>query len=159
IAPEIERMGEQRARLLADNIELDQKANLLASQAAELESAVRQMAEREAVMRESLRADDDALKGLRTSVQEKLELRSQIEVDLVRKQAELKYLDETSRKELNCAVEELAPADDPVPAPEAIAEAEQAVNEVSRRIEGLGPVNAAAMEEYQEAQQRQEFLS
>ena len=32
-------------------------------------------------------------------------------------------------------------------------------NEVRGKIEGLGAVNAAAMEEYQEAQQRQEFLS
>ena len=56
-------------------------------------------------------------------------------------------------------MEELAPADGPVPGAEAIAEAEQAANEVRNRIEGLGPVNAAAMEEYQEAQQRQEFLS
>ncbi len=32
IAPEIERLGEQRARLLANNIELDQRAALLAEQ-------------------------------------------------------------------------------------------------------------------------------
>src|SRR5205807_2297908 len=70
-----------------------------------------------------------------------------------------KFLDETSRKELNCAVEELAAGDDPVPDADTIAEAEQGCNEVRNRIESLGPVNAAAMEEYQEAQQRQEFLS
>jgi chromosome segregation protein len=110
-------------------------------------------------MREALRAGEEELKVLRNSVQETHEKRSQIEVDLVRKQAELKYLDETSRKELNCAVEELAPADDPVPDADAIAEAEQQANEVRSRIEGLGPVNAAAMEEYQEAQQRYDFLS
>jgi chromosome segregation protein len=92
-------------------------------------------------------------------VQETQEKRSQIEIDLVRKQAELKYLDETSRKELNCAVEELSAADDPIPDSDAIAEAEQAANEVRGRIEGLGAVNAAAMEEYQEAQQRHDFLS
>ncbi len=48
------------------------------------------------------------LKALRVDAQAAQEKRSQIEVDLVRKQAELKYLDETSRKELNCRVEELA---------------------------------------------------
>src|SRR5882757_10900819 len=32
IAPEIARLGEQRSRLLADNIELDQKGTLLAGQ-------------------------------------------------------------------------------------------------------------------------------
>jgi len=117
------------------------------------------MAAEDAAMREALRAGEEELKLLRVSVQETQEKRSQIEVELVRKQAELKYLDETARKELNCAVEELAPADDPVPDAEAIAEAELQANEVRTRIEGLGPVNAAAMEEYQEAQQRHDFLS
>ena len=159
IAPEIERLGEQRARLLADNIELDQKAANLAGQITSLEAQVNDMAAQDAAMRDALRAGEEELKLLRASVQETHEKRSQIEVELVRKQAELKYLDETSQKELNSPVAELAPADDPVPDAEAIAEAEQQANEVRNRIEGLGPVNAAAMEEYQEAQQRHDFLS
>jgi chromosome segregation protein len=159
IAPEIERLGEQRSRLLADNIELDAKAANLAGQITSLEAQVNDMAATDAAMREALRAGEEELKLLRASVQETHERRSQIEVELVRKQAELKYLDETSQKELNSPVAELAPADDPVPDAEAIAEAEQQANEVRNRIEGLGPVNAAAMEEYQEAQQRHDFLS
>ncbi len=159
IAPEISRLGEQRSRLLADNIELDQKAALLAEQITTLEAQVNEMATQEAAMRESLRATEEELKGLRAAVQETQEKRSQIEIELVRKQAELKYLDETSRKELNCPVEELSAADEPIPDSDAIAEAEQAANEVRGRIEGLGAVNAAAMEEYQEAQQRHDFLS
>jgi chromosome segregation protein len=159
IAPEIERLGESRARLLADNIELDRRVALLADEIAGLEASVNEMAAQDAGMRETLRAGDEELKLLRAAVAESHEKRSQIEVDLVRKQAELKFLDETSRKELNCAVEELAPADDPVPDADAIGEAEQQCNEVRHRIEALGAVNAAAMEEYLEAQQRQEFLS
>jgi chromosome segregation protein len=159
IAPEISRLGEQRARLLADNIELDQKGTLLAEQITTLEARVNEMATQDAGMREALRANEEELKGLRAAVQEMQEKRSQIEIDLVRKQAELKYLDETSRKELGCGVEELSAADDPVPDSDAIAEAEQSANEVRNRIEGLGAVNAAAMEEYQEAQQRHDFLS
>jgi chromosome segregation protein len=159
IAPETERLGALRARLLADNIELDQRATALAGQIAALEARVNEMALQDASMREALRAGEEELKALRISVQECHERRSQIELDLVRKQAELKFLDETSRKELNCPVEELAPSDDPVPDADTIAEAEAQCNEVRNRIEGLGPVNAAAMEEYQEAQQRQEFLS
>jgi len=159
IAPEIERLGEQRSRLLANNIELDQRAALLAEQITTLEARVNEMAQQDEGMREALRVGEENLKGLRAAVQESMEKRAQTEVDLVRKQAELKYLDETSRKELNCPVEELAAADDPVPDGDTIAEAELACNEVRNRIEGLGPVNAAAMEEFQEAQQRQEFLS
>ncbi len=159
IAPEIERLGELRAHLLANNIELDQKVAILAEQITTLEARVNEMASQEASMREALRGGEDELKLLRAAVQEGLERRSQIEVELVRKQAELKFLDETSRKELNCAVAELAAGDETVPDADAIAEAEQGANEVRNRIEGLGAVNPAAMEEYQEAQQRQEFLS
>ena len=159
IAPEISRLGEQRARLLADNIELDQKGVLLAEQITALETQVNEMATQDAALREALRTNEEELKGLRAAVQEMQEKRSQIEIDLVRKQAELKYLDETSRKELGCPVEELSAADDPIPDSDAIAEAEQSANEVRNRIEGLGAVNAAAMEEYQEAQQRHDFLS
>jgi len=159
IAPEIERLGEQRARLLADNIELDQRAALLAEQIAALEARVDEMASRDAAMREALRVGEEELKTLRVGVQEFHEKRSQVEVDLVRKQSELKFLDETSRKELNRPVEELSAEDDPVPGADAIAEAEQSCNEVRNRIESLGPVNAAAMEEFLEAQQRHDFLS
>jgi chromosome segregation protein len=159
VAPEIARLGEQRARLLADNIELDQRISRLTEEIGGLESRVNEMATQDAGMREALRVNEDALKTLRAALQEAHERRSQVEVDLVRKQAELKFLDETSRKELNCAVEELSAADDPIPDPDAIAEAEQSCNEVKGRIEGLGAVNPAAMEEYEEAQQRHEFLS
>ena len=159
LAPEIERLGEQRARLLADNIELDQRAALLAEQINALEARVNEMAAQDASMREALQLGEEELKTLRGNVQEFHERRSQIEVELVRKQSELKFLDEISRKELNQPVAELAPEDDPVPDADAIAEAEQACNEVRNRIESLGPVNAAAMEEFQEAQQRHEFLS
>ena len=159
IAPEIERLGEARARLLANNIELDQKAAVLAGQITTLEALVNEMASQEAAMREALRAGEEELKLLRSAVQEGHEKRTQIEVELVRKQAELKFLDETSRKELNCPIAELSAGDEAVPDGDAIAEAEQEANEVRNRIEGLGAVNPAAMEEYQEAQQRQEFLS
>jgi chromosome segregation protein len=159
IAPEIERLGEQRARLLKNNIELDQNITQLTGEIAALEARVNEMASQDATMREQLRTGEEELKTLRAGVEECREKRSQTELELVRKQAELKYLDETSRKELNCAVQELASEDDPVPDGDAIAEAEIACNEVRNRIESLGPVNQAAMEEFQEAQQRHDFLS
>jgi len=159
IGAEMDQWAEHRSRLLADNVELSRKAAQLAEQIVESEAQVNRMATEEAERRETLRAGDEELKALRVVVQEWHERRSQIEVDLVKKQAGLKYLDETSRKELNCAVEELAPADEPIPDEEAIDTAEQAAIEVRSRIEALGAVNPAAMEEFQEAQQRHEFLS
>jgi chromosome segregation protein len=96
---------------------------------------------------------------MRGQVQEQFEKRSQLEVELVQKQAELKFLDETSRKELACPVEELFNAEDPLPDPDAIAEAERGYQEVRSKIDSLGPVNPQAAEEFQEAQQRHDFLS
>ena len=125
IAPEIERLGAERSRLLADNIELDRRSVQLAGEIVALEARVDAMAMEEADMREALRDGEEDLKALRASGQESHEKRTQIEVDLVRKQAELKYLDETSRKELNSPVEGLAAPDDPVPDAEAIAQARQ----------------------------------
>ena len=159
IGAEIKRLGVHRANLLADNIDLDRKLSALAEQAIKTETAVNALAEEEARMREALVAAEDYLKLLRMRVEEAHQNRTQIEVDLVKKQAELKFLDETSRKELNCAVEELTAGDETVPDVDAIAEAEKLYEEVRARIEALGPVNAQAMEEFQEASQRQEFLS
>ena len=81
----------------------------------------------------------------------------------MRKQADLKYLDETSRKDLNAAasgdrgrakkpkLEEAEPVN--------VEESEQRYQEVRARIEALGPVNPQALEEFQEAQQRYDFLN
>ena len=112
-------------------------------------------------MREALRAGDEALKALRVAVQATQEQRSHIELELVRKQSELKYLDETSRKELSCAGRGMLRArpETPNPRADAIVEAEQRYQEVRARIEALAPVNPQALEEYQEAQQRYEFLN
>ena len=159
VAAEAGRLGEQRARLLADNVELRRRAAALSDEIVQVEARVNRMASEDLERREMLRAAEEELKGLRATVEQSHEKRSQIEVELVKKQAELKYLDETSRKELNCPVEELAPSTDPVPEPDTIAAAEQAAAEVRTRIEALGAVNPAAMEEFQEAQQRHDFLS
>ncbi len=158
-AAEIERLGVHRAGLLSDNIELDRKLAALAARAIRTETAVNALAAEEARMRDGLAGAEDQLKQLRMRVEDAHQNRSRIEVELVRRQAELKYLDETSRKELNCAVQDLAAGDETVPDAEAIAEAEKLYEEVRARIEALGPVNAQATEEFQEASQRQEFLS
>ena len=159
LAPEIERLGEHRSRLLANNIELDRRSAELAGEIAGTEATTAEMALREAAMREGLREGEEALKAMRAAVEENHERRARVEVELVRKQAELKYLDEISRRDLNCPVEELAAADDPIPDPEASQEAERAATEIRERIEALGPVNPTALEEFQEAQQRLDFLS
>jgi chromosome segregation protein len=156
---ELERMGVERARLLADNIELDQRAGQLADDTASAVAWVENLAAAETAGRASLAALDEALKALRTDAQASQERRSAIEVELVRKQSDLRYLDETSRRDLNMSAAELAAIEETTLDESGVAEVEQRSQEIRARIEALGPVNPQALEEFQEAQQRYDFLN
>ncbi len=89
----MERLGVERARLLSDNIELDRRAGELVEAILGAEEdrgrSWRHEKPRSARISSAL---DEALKQLRVNVQAAQERRSQIELELVRKQAELKYL-------------------------------------------------------------------
>lgn len=162
LARDLEQMGVERARLLTDNIELDQRAQHLIEHSSEATARVELLTAQESGGREALAALDEALKTLRIDSQTAQEQRSQIEIELVRKQSELKYLDETSRKELNVSASDIASAQEPeaeAAEPVSVEESEQRYQEVRARIEALGPVNPQALEEYHEAQQRYEFLN
>jgi len=153
----VQRWSETRARILNENIELDQKLAALVENIAAAERAVLEMAEREAAQRAALAATDETLRDLRAKIETGHARRSEIEVELTRRQSELQFLDETSRKELNVAVSELeAPADS---SPEVLQAAEKAYHETRTKIENLGAVNPTAYEEFQEAQLRQDFLT
>ncbi|MBI4875428.1 MAG: chromosome segregation protein SMC [Acidobacteria bacterium] len=159
LAAEMERLGVERARLLADNIELDDRAAALAGEIAGAESGVGALETREREERGGLAALEEALREMRVAHQAAQERRAQIELDLVKRQAELKYLEETCRKELNAALGELAQSEETVLDEDALTEAEARYQEVRDRIEALGPVNPSALEEYQEASQRYDFLN
>ncbi|HLH41399.1 MAG TPA: chromosome segregation protein SMC [Bryobacteraceae bacterium] len=157
---DLERMGLERARLLADNIELDRKASELANAAAAATADVERLAAEEIAGRSSLAALDEALKAMRAEAQAAQERRAAIELELVKKQGELKYLDETSQKELGAPAPEVAAsAGEAAGIQETVEEAEQRYRETRAKMDALGPVNPQALEEHQEAQQRYDFLN
>ena len=159
IAGETERLGVERARLLANNIELDQRAASLLGEISGAESGVAQLTESETGARASLAGLEESLKNLRAEAQEAQERRSQIELELVKRQSELKFLDETSRKDLNVPIQELVQPEEAEIDELALAETEEKFQQVKSRIEALGPVNPQALEEYEEARQRYDFLN
>jgi chromosome segregation protein len=159
LSQEMERLGVERARLLSDNLELDRHAAKLAEDITRVDAIVQRLAEQESEQRAELAALEEALKQLRIEAQATQEKRSQTELELVRKQSELKFLDETSRKELNVAVAELASQEETVLDEAGLEDAERKYQEVRAKIEALGPVNPDALEEFQEATQRYEFLN
>jgi chromosome segregation protein len=157
ITAEVQRWGETRARILNENIELDQKLTTLTEQIAIADRSVIELAEQEARYREALASTDEILRELRVRIEAGHTRRSEIEVELTRRQSELQFLDETSRKELNVAVAELElPPDTSI---EVLQAAEASYQETKTKIENLGAVNPTAWEEFEEAQQRHDFLT
>ena len=155
-----QRLGEHRSRLLAENIELDRKSTELGESVLQLEDSVNRMAADETQHRQQLAAEDEALRIGRARIEAGHERRSGMEVELVRRQSELKFLDETSRKELNIALDELTATTEMDAAVEVdLDESNRLYLEVKGKIENLGPINPQALEEHQEAQLRQDFLT
>ena len=159
IAREMERLESDRARLSADNVELSRRADELVDLIRGAGEHVAELAAKETAQRADLAALDEALKQLRGAVQQAQERRSQVELELVRKQSELKFLDENSRNELGVPAEELAAGEEAVLDETGLEQAQQKYQELKAKIEALGPVNPQALEEYQEAQQRYDFLN
>ena len=81
ISREIERLGIERSRLLADNIELDRKSAELCEQVLSTDAGVNRLATEETEMRGALAAGEETLKAIRTQVDEARENRSRIEVE------------------------------------------------------------------------------
>ena len=157
LSTEMQRWGENRARILNDNIGLDDKLIALTEQLVAADRAVLEMARQEAQFREILTAGDEVLRELRVRIETGHKNRSEIEIELTRRQSELQFLDETSRKELGVEVAALEiPADISL---EILQAAEVDYQETKTRIENLGAVNPTAWDEFQEAQQRFDFLS
>lgn len=159
LVAEMERLGLTRQTLLSDNIALDARAAELGAAIAELETQVAALAEREGAEKKAFAEGDESLKGLRASARQAQDTRSQIEIDLVRKQSDLKHLDETCQTQLDRPIAQVASTIETTLDEVALAEVEDKVRDLNRRIEALGPVNPQALEEYEEAQKRYDFLN
>jgi chromosome segregation protein len=159
VGNEMQRLGVERARLLADNLEIDAMLTEYQTGIAKLDQEVKLLEEQELQARGSLAQAEEALRGLRTQLSSVQESRSQLEVHLVKLQSELQYLDETCRKELNCPLEELASGEEAALDDNELAECEAKYQEVRAKIDNLGPVNPNALVEFQESQQRYDFLN
>ncbi len=159
LASEMERMQGEEAHLLASNSELQAKSDELKIAMGESENSVAQLAAKEAELRSALGVFDEELRKMRAAAQVQQEQRSERQVELARAEAELKHLEETCTQELSTTLKELADATEELAPDRPLEELESKHADVRRKIENLGPVNPTALEEFEEASQRQEFLS
>lgn len=159
LAREMERLAVERARLLSDNLELDTRAGALGEEIRIGEEATARLAEQETRSRAALAEADETLKVTRQELQNASDRRSSAELELVRRQTEMKYLEETCRKELQCSLSEVAEGVETIPSEELLAQSEASYQECRAKIDALGPVNISAEEEFNEAQTRYDFLN
>jgi chromosome segregation protein len=159
ILREAERLTAEKAQFLASNEELTVKLAELRDVIAATEIDVARWAERETELRARLAASEEELKRLRAAAQEIQEKRGEWQVALARGESDLKHLEETCQKELETTLQQLVEGAETTLDEAQLAEIEAKFSEVRRKIDALGPVNPTALEEFEEASQRQEFLN
>jgi chromosome segregation protein len=142
---------ESNLRLEREAAEAEQRSEALAVKVAEMERNYEQRRQRLAEM-------ETELQVLRRELDEERSKKSAGEVQLARLESELSHLKESCRNELQVEMESLTA--EPLPAldAEALAAAEENYQQLKRKIEGMGPINMMALEEYEECRQRHDFL-
>jgi chromosome segregation protein len=156
---EAQRMLTEKAQFEKNNVELQAKSTELSNAIVAIDLQVNQLAQQEAELRNALAAAEEQLKRLRAEAQAAQEKRSDLQVRLARSDSDMKHLKETCEKELETDLPGLAASVETVPDEAAVPELDAKYIEVRRKIEALGPVNPQALEEFEEAQNRQDFLS
>ena len=147
-----------RVRLLADNEQLgvtiasnDEKQQALSTRVGELSESLHSL-------RDNVQSLEQQMRQMRSEVEISRQQLSKIEIQLVQHRSDLKHLAETCEAELKQPLEQIAGDLNEDLGPEELAEAEERYRHLKERIEKLGPVNVLALEEYEEASRRQEFL-
>ncbi len=147
-----------RARLLADNEQLTIAIGDNDTRQQSLQTRVGELDETLKSLRENVQALEEQMRQVRAEVETARQQLSKIEIELVQHRSDLKHLGETCEAELRKPIAEVAEGLDHDLSAKELSELEQRYSEVKGKIERLGPVNVLALEEYEEASRRQEFL-
>ena len=158
VAEQVTQWRAERERLLAHNKELEAQVEQQAVRKTELEGETTRLAEAIHTSRTAASSIEEELKQARLRLETIRERRSAAEMRLVELKSDVKHQDEDCRRELRRPIEELAAEFQEECSPEKLAEAEDLHQQLETKIQNLGPVNVLALEEFEEAQQRHEFL-
>jgi chromosome segregation protein len=158
-------LQQQHAALLQEKAELEASCELLAQQAESLRVEKARLEEQRVALEkewEDARSRaghlDESLRGKRQSLEELRSLRSQRQIEKARNDADRDYLRQTCVAELNAHPEDLMAQASQLLVGEELVAAETNYNEMKARVEAMGPVNMMALEEFQECEQREQFL-
>ena len=163
-----ERIGglhQQHAALAAEKAEIESSCLALAAQVEKLRAEKARLTDHKAALeaewteaRSRTSQIDETLRGRRQSLDELREQRSQRQIEKARNDSDRDYLRQTCMSELNAQPEELMAQEQQLLVGEELVSAETNYNDMKVRVEAMGPVNMMALEEFQECEQREQFL-
>ncbi|MHB8410699.1 MAG: chromosome segregation protein SMC [Candidatus Acidiferrales bacterium] len=157
---------EQRDALLREKNDRDANNSQLEQQVEHYRGEKSQFEERQAALeqqwnsqRERAATLDDNLRGKRQSIEELRANRTQREIEKARNDSDREHLRQTCVAEANAQPEELIAQQEQLLSGEELVATEAGYTEKKERLESMGPVNMMALEEYQDCDQRNSFLT
>jgi chromosome segregation protein len=162
----LDSLAEQRGALLRENIEREEASAALLAQIerhrlekSRLEAQQSELDQSCNEVRSRIAAVDDDLRANRQSLEELRSGRTQREIEKARNDSDRDHLRQTCVTEAGAQPEELMAQQEQLLAGEELATAEASYTQARERLESMGPVNMMALEEYQDCEQRNDFLT
>jgi chromosome segregation protein len=148
----------ERATLEASSVQLTEQVAALRDEKVRLEELKTTLEAEWQESRSRTGQLEESVRGKRQLLEEVRAERSQRLIERARNDADRDYLRQSCVSELNAQPEELMAQESQLLVGEELIAAETNYNEMKARVEAMGPVNMMALEEYQECEQREQFL-
>jgi chromosome segregation protein len=148
----------EQEQLATQNTEHQQQAESLRAEKQRLEARGVELEKEFEQTRVRVAQVDDALRNTRQKLGDFREERSKHEIERARNDSEREHLRQSCLEELNAQPEDLIAEFPALLSGEQLRESDAQYHELKSRIESMGPINMMALEEYNECEQRFEFL-
>jgi chromosome segregation protein len=143
----------------SENLQIAQRLTALEEEKVKFEAVAVQLQHESEQVRTRIAEIEQELKAARLELDAARERKSQLGQQLAKLQSDMAHMAEFCLNELNVTVDDLR-ADTQIAllSGEQLAAEDTAYREMRTRLEGMGPVNMMALEEYKETEQRHQFL-
>ena len=159
LSAQIDISGVERLQREQENERLAQRLVELESERAVGETRDGELQSETEQVRARLAEIEEALRSARQLLDQARDRRGELSAAIARLQSDVEHMSETCLNELGVSRQELiADATIPVAAGEELLAQDNAYREMRSRLDGMGPVNMMALEEYKETAERHAFL-
>ena len=152
-------INEETAAMARQTEEMRRQLEVLRAEKVRLEENQKQLEQEWDTARTRVTQAEDHLRLARQALQEMREERGKFEIEKARNDSDRHHLRDTCLAEVNAQPEDLIASEAVFMTGEELAAAESNYREMKQRIENMGAVNMMALEEFNECEQRFNFLT